>query len=113
MSSSLPLILLICKMQISHEFGLVCDRMKIMEDFNKAWKKNVFKALAYAFSHSSPTKDLKNALQGLTDDDMDDLKVGEYSDIKPRSRLERAKARSKTNYVTHLRMWVGTRLNPD
>ena len=34
-----------------------------------------------AFSHSSPTKDLKNALQGLMDDDVDDLKEGEYSDI--------------------------------
>ena len=72
MSSSLPLILLTCKMQISHEFGLVSDRTKIMEDFNKAWKENVFKALAYAFSHSSTTKNLKNALRGLTDNDMYD-----------------------------------------
>ena len=67
-------------MQIGYEFGLVCDRNTILEDFNKAWKEYAFKVLAYSLSHTSPTKDLKNALRGLSDDnDIDDLKEGEYS----------------------------------
>ena len=67
-------------MQVGYEFGLVCDRNTILEDFNKAWKEYTFKVLAYALSHTSPTKDLKNALRDVSDDnDIDDLKVGEYS----------------------------------
>ena len=58
-----------------------------MEDFNKAWKEYACKVLTYAFSHTSPTKDLKNVLR-----DIDGLKKGEYStpDIEQAYTLRQA-----------------------
>lgn len=64
--------------QIGYEFGLVCTREGILDDFKRSWKESVFKVLTYTLSHSYRSKEMKQALRGIEDDDIDEIKKGTY-----------------------------------
>ena len=54
----------------------MCTREGILEDFKQSWKESVFKVLTYALSHSYRSKELKQALRGIGEDDVDEIRKG-------------------------------------